>query len=119
MGLNDLERQVIKAFLASVKVETIQDSIFNEIEVIERHSTEMGFLTEIKTPNRLVCNSLAENYRGGNIGAKLNNGTTNAGFLIYLEGHCISAVEGYDILSEHWPAVVSDYSLYLIDFNIG
>src|SRR6478735_7568375 len=98
--LNSLEKAVIQKFLESLGMDSLKEDLFQDISIKTRDLTGSGFMTRIKTPNLLHCRSLPAHYKGGNIGARINDGEIEAGFVIYLIDNDISEIEGYDTRSE-------------------
>jgi hypothetical protein len=72
----------------------------------------VGFLTEFERSPELKLFDAQASLRWGDIGARLNATRTETGYLVYVDGGYITAVEGYTYSGEKWPTQVESIEWY-------
>jgi len=112
MQPNSLEKSVVEKLLADTSVKPTRASVrWNAVSVKSRSMTGAGFLTEFEPSPELKAFADEVSLRWGKVGARLNVARTESGYLVYVDGGLISAVEGYTY-GEEWPNEVDSIEWY-------
>jgi len=72
----------------------------------------VGFMTEFVPSPELKLFDDNASLRWGDVGARLNTARTETGYLVYVDGGQITAVEGYTYGGEAWPGRVESVEWY-------
>lgn len=84
MRLNELEKGVIRQFLASKRINIEdEDAFFSDIKVESRDMTGVGFFTELVPSGKLKISQREKSTISCNFGALLN-GSIHTGYLIFI-----------------------------------
>ncbi|MEO8214170.1 MAG: hypothetical protein ABI560_13300 [Myxococcales bacterium] len=112
MRPNDLEKSAVEKVLADTSVKPTKKSIrWDAISIKSRSLTGAGFLTEFEPSPELKVFADGVSLRWGKVGARLNVRRTETGYLVYVDGGQITAVEGYTY-GDEWPNEVDSIEWY-------
>jgi hypothetical protein len=110
--MSELEKLVIGRMLADSELEARAASVdFDSVKVNDREFTGAGFLTEFDRSDALRLFPSEVNLRWGKVGARLNAAKVETGYLVYVDGGFITAIEGYTY-GDEWPTRVDAIELY-------
>lgn len=114
MEMNELERAVIGAMLGHPELNPVRRRIdFGSVPVRSRDHTGVGFFTEFESCDELRVFDAGTSLRWGKVGARLNAAKIDTGYLVYIDGGCVTAVEGYTY-GDDWPMTIEVFELYSI-----
>jgi len=85
---------------------------WNAINIKSRVMSGVGFLTEFEPSSELKLFGDEASLRWGEVGARLNAARIETGYLVYVDGGHITAVEGYTYSGEEWPGRVDAIEWY-------
>lgn len=108
MNLNELEKKVMLKFIADEKIYFDTDYL-NNIEVMSRDISDVGFFTDFKTPIQFNNYSCSKNIHG-NIKILLNNEVITGYHLFFNNGLC-TGIEGYVYGTEDFPIDIQKYKI--------
>ena len=110
--LSVVEKAVMSYFLAAVCGKTVaKDAVVSGLRVNSWTHTGIGFLSEFEKSESTKVGTGDESYTWQDIGGRLN-GKIEAGFLIFVDGGHIVAVEGFVYGENEWPTTVDEITLY-------
>lgn len=113
MQVNDLERWLVEKFLEDPNLKPARKSLrWSAVNVKSRAMSGVGFLTEFEPSPELKLFGDEVSLRWGDVGARLNAARTETGYLVYVDGGQMTAVEGYTYSGEEWPARVESIEWY-------
>ncbi|MBS7703132.1 hypothetical protein [Chelatococcus asaccharovorans] len=112
-AIADLELAVLSKCLSDIGVESGLEFSEYATLVAERRFTRAGFFTDYKRDVRLQNKDNIKIKHWARIGAKINFGAFDAGFIVFLRDGYIEFLEGY-VYEGTWPSNISEYSLYII-----
>lgn len=113
MKTNELEQAVLKNMIADPELKPLSSMNFEAVEVVDRTFTGAGFLTEFERSKELHLFSDGTSFQWGKIGARLNASKLETGYVVYVDGGYITAVEGYTY-GDPWPERVEEIELYVL-----
>jgi hypothetical protein len=109
--LSEIERIVIKQFLASIGVSIESETdFFSDLSIRNREFTGVGFVTDLELSVKLQVSEKSESYKWSDLGAKLNS-SIDTGYLVYVENGYVTAIEGYTYV-EDWPCSIFKIETY-------
>lgn len=109
---NELEKTLVEKMLADASLEPARRSIrWDAVNVRDRSLTGAGFMTEFNRSAELTVFADDVSLRWGNVGARLNIGRIETGFLVYVDGGQVTAVEGYTY-GDEWPSTIDTVEWY-------
>jgi hypothetical protein len=112
MQANDLEKGVVERLLADRTTNPSRPLVrWESVKVKKRAMTGAGFLTEFEPSPELKAFGDGVSLRWGNVGARLGGTAVETGYLVYVDGGCITAVEGYTY-GDEWPKTVESIEWY-------
>lgn len=110
LQLTDLEKGALKHFLERNHIDKeIFGRDFEQLKVIERRITGVGFFTDITTTKSLQVVGM-KSSRWGETRATLNN-SLDVGFLIYVDDYMLNTIEGYTYGDTVWPEVITSFKI--------
>jgi len=108
----DLERTLVEKMLADVTLEPAKRSVqWDAVNVRDRSFTGAGFMTEFDCSAELKLFPVEVSLRWGNVGARINASRIETGYLVYVDGGQITAVEGYTY-GDEWPSTIDSVEWY-------
>ena len=111
MKLLDIEKQVIRQYLITKRAsKNVVDEFFLSVNVKNREFSGVGFMSYLCTESAPVIDVELNSFNWGKVGIKINN-SIDTGYLLYIEGGYITAIEGYTY-DEEWPKSVTKIELY-------
>jgi hypothetical protein len=90
-------------------IENLRKSI-NEIEVLEREYTGVGFFTTFEKHECLKVMDIDQSTQLFGIGAYINTEKISAGFIFWINKGFLEMIEGCTFLEE-WPKNITSYEL--------
>jgi hypothetical protein len=112
MQPSNLEKALVEKILGDLSVRPTKTSIrWDTVDVRSRSLTGAGFLTEFEPSPELKAFADEVSLRWGKVGARLNVTRTETGYLVYVDGGRITAVEGYTY-GEEWPSKIDSIEWY-------
>jgi hypothetical protein len=114
--LNRLEKEVILKLLSGdhPAVRVLREQL-EHCRVRSREMTGTGFVTELDVP-REIDRAKVEKMRLGNVVADVEGLKNGAGFLLYVKGGALDAIEGYSF-EEPWPETITWFQLRYLSEN--
>lgn len=113
MHVNDLEKALVEKLLEDpVQRPTRKSLHWNAINVKSRSMSGVGFLTEFEPSAELKLFDEKTSLRWGEVGARLNAVRIETGYLVYVDGGQITAVEGFTYSGQEWPSQVDTIEWY-------
>jgi len=117
MQPNELEKAILSYMFRDVEPSPLKTMLdFSTVKVTERNLTGCGFLTEFESSDELKVFEDSVSLRWGKVGARLNASTLETGYLIYVDGGYVTAVEG-STYGEDWPDDIKSFETY--DLEVG
>lgn len=115
MELNKLERALLEKFLEDPSRKPVRELLqWNLINVKRRAMSQVGFLTEFEPSQELKLFDDETSLRWGEVGARLNAAGIETGYLVYVDGGQVTALEGYTYGGEEWPSQVDAVEWYVL-----
>jgi hypothetical protein len=112
MKASNLEKVIITRFLEDPAVKPVKRSIdFESVDVVGREFTGVGFVTDFRRAEEMRLFGDDSSMRWGRVGAWLNVSRVETGYIVYVDGGYLTAMEGYTY-GEDWPAEVEQVELY-------
>ncbi len=112
MKLKSIEIAIINCLLSDKDVGLIKNSVdFDQIKVVSRDFTGPGFLTELRSNQKLKLFSDGVSKRWGKVGARLNSPGIETGYLLYIDNGYLTSIEGYTY-GENWPDEIYEFEIY-------
>jgi hypothetical protein len=113
MQVNELEKALLEKLLGDPSRKPARKFLqWNAINVKNRAMSGVGFLTEFDPSPELKLFEDETSLRWGEVGARLNAARIETGYLVYVDGGQITAVEGYTYGGEEWPSQVDVVEWY-------
>lgn len=115
-ALNPLEKAVLeKIITGNHPVQVILREQLKGISVLERRMTGVGFFTSFILSNAVPPVPMTkENAIFGDVGAKIPELKSGAGFLLFLKSGYLFQLEGYTY-EEDWPETINSFELFYFD----
>lgn len=106
--MNDFEKAILESFLAEEMVEN--NKILEELSIVERNHTGVGFFTYIK-PNEHSKLFSDESFVWTKLGGIVSSRKIEVAIIIYVENGFIDCIE-VSTYDEEFPDELSEFSLY-------
>jgi hypothetical protein len=112
MKTNELERAVVHRILRDSELNPVKHEVnFEQVKVLDRDYTGIGFLTEFERSSELKLFADGVCLRWGKVGARLNASKIETGYVLYVDNGYLTTIEGYTY-REDWPDDVDSIEIY-------
>jgi hypothetical protein len=115
MKASALEQAVVGQLLEEAELRPARvDVDFENVAVVGREFTGVGFLTEFEPSQELKLFADGVSLRWGKVGARLNAAKLETAYVVYVDNGYLTTIEGYTY-GDDWPESIASFALYELE----